>query len=230
VAQKGLDLLRDCLPRMLRDTPAQLVVLGSGDPSLEGFFLGLAHAQPSSVGVRIGYSEELAHLIEAGADYFLMPSLYEPCGLNQMYSMRYGTLPIVRATGGLADTVEDYDPETGRGTGFAFREPTPSALAAALGRAIEVWYRHPSHVARMRRRRAAMGLRFPWEESARRYAEVYERAIAARRGVPEPVVAAPAPATPSAPPAPRRLAIVGRDERGGEARFRARGLPASRLK
>jgi starch synthase len=187
-AQKGLGLVRDALPPLLRGTAMQLVVLGSGDPELEGFFSRLRETHPHSVGSSFGYSEELAHLIEAGADFFLMPSLYEPCGLNQMYSMRYGTLPIVRATGGLADTVVDADATSDAGTGFVFHEPTPAALADAIGRAIRTWYWHPSQIARMRR--AAMVRRFGWDESAARYDEVYERAIATRRGV---VERAPAP-------------------------------------
>jgi len=189
--QKGLDLLRDALPPLLRGTAMQLVVLGSGDASLEGFFRSLVESHPRSVAATFGYSEELAHLIEAGADFFLMPSLYEPCGLNQMYSMRYGTLPLVRATGGLADTVADYDAASGRGTGFVFRDPTPAALADAIGRAVRTWYGKPSHVARMRR--DGMARRFSWEESARRYEEVYERAIEARRGAPRRPAARRAP-------------------------------------
>ncbi len=178
--QKGLGLLRDALPRVLARTPAQLAVLGSGDAALEAFFCGLAASHPGRAAASVGYSEELAHLIEAGADFFLMPSLYEPCGLNQMYSLRYGTLPVVRATGGLADTVVDYDPEAGSGTGFVFREPVPGAAGAAIDRALQAWYRRPSHVARMRR--AGMALRFPWSDAARCYAAVYEAAIEAHRG------------------------------------------------
>lgn len=181
-AQKGFDLLREALPTLLESGTIQLALIGSGDRMIEAFFRGLAERHPRSAGAAFGYSEEVAHLVEAGADFFLMPSLYEPCGLNQMYSMRYGTLPIVRATGGLADTVVDHDPRTGAGTGFVFVEPTPGAAAEAIHRAVHAWYWQPAQVARMRR--AAMALRFPWRESACRYEEVYEHALDARRGRP----------------------------------------------
>jgi starch synthase len=177
--QKGFDLVRGALPRALDHMRIQFVVLGSGDPATEQFFRDLAARYPGRVGAYIGYSEELAHLIEAGADFFVMPSLYEPCGLNQMYSMRYGTLPIVRATGGLADTVENHDPSNGTGTGFTLVAPDARELFDTIARAVSTWFDHPAQIALLRRR--AMAKRFLWDASAAAYEAVYERAIAARR-------------------------------------------------
>jgi starch synthase len=128
--------------------------------------------------VRIGFDDGLAHLIEGGADIFLMPSRFEPCGLNQMYSLRYGTVPVVRATGGLFDTVHDVDEKSGRGTGFTFIEYTPSALLGALGRALELFENRPAW---RRIQRAGMREDFSWDASAREYVKVYERAVAANR-------------------------------------------------
>ena len=144
--QKGFELLPDILPVLLRRYDMRLVVLGSGEEKYEQYFGWLAHAFGSKVAFRDGYDEALAHRIEAGSDAFLMPSRYEPCGLNQMYSLRYGTPPIVRHTGGLADTVEAYDPETGQGTGFVFHDFSPDALFEAIVRALECLPR-PVHLA-----------------------------------------------------------------------------------
>jgi len=131
--------------------------------------------------VRIGFDDALAHLIEGGADLFLMPSRFEPCGLNQMYSLRYGTVPVVRATGGLFDTVHDVD-ETGRGTGFTFVDYAPMALLGALGRGLRMFENRPAW---RRIQRAGMREDFSWDASAREYVSVYERAItASRAGVP----------------------------------------------
>ncbi|MFZ1770144.1 MAG: glycogen/starch synthase, partial [Caldilinea sp.] len=120
VAQKGLDLLAATIERIVSDMAVQFVILGSGDKALEGFYAGLPARYPGRIGSFIGYSNQLAHWIEAGADFFIMPSIYEPCGLNQIYSLKYGTLPIVRATGGLDDTVQQYIERTGDGVGFKF--------------------------------------------------------------------------------------------------------------
>jgi starch synthase len=180
VAQKGLDLLREPLAAALAAGSAQLVAQGSGDPALEQMFVELARRFPGRAAVRLGYSEETAHRIYGGADYFLMPSRYEPCGLGQMYAMRYGTLPVVRATGGLADTVAPYDEATGDGTGFVFREPTAAACGAALQQALDAWYVRPAHVARLRRQ--AMARRFSWEDSAARTEAVYASLLGPRAG------------------------------------------------
>ncbi|MEW6269480.1 MAG: glycogen synthase GlgA [Thermodesulfobacteriota bacterium] len=176
--QKGLDLLIAALPPLLEQGEAQLVVQGSGDAGLESFFRELAGRHPRRAAARIGYSEEMAHAIHGGADFFLMPSRYEPCGLGQMYALRYGTLPIVRATGGLADTVVDAASPGGDGTGLTFTAPTPDALGAALRRAVECWYVRPSLIARLRRR--AMAQRFSWDAAAARYEAVYAAALAKR--------------------------------------------------
>ena len=137
--QKGFDLCEAVLPAMLARRRFQLVVLGTGEARYEEFFRRLAQAFPRQVAYVPAFSEKLAHAIEAGSDMFLMPSRYEPCGLNQMYSLRYGTAPIVHRTGGLADTVWNFDPATGRGTGFVFDHFDAPGLAWALGRALDVW-------------------------------------------------------------------------------------------
>ncbi|MDF1565413.1 MAG: glycogen synthase GlgA [Deltaproteobacteria bacterium] len=139
VWQKGFDLCEAVLPGVLARRAAQLVVLGSGEPRYEAFFSHLARVAPDRVAFRNGFSEALAHRIEAGSDLFLMPSRYEPCGLNQMYSLAYGTPPIVHRTGGLADTVELYDPDAGTGTGFVFDHFDSRGLQWALEAALDTY-------------------------------------------------------------------------------------------
>jgi starch synthase len=166
--QKGFDMLRPVMPEVV--ALADLVVLGTGDPSIEASFRAAAGRH---VGVHIGFDEGLAHRIEAGADLFLMPSRFEPCGLNQMISMRYGTLPVVRRTGGLADTVIDADEERDRGFGFVFDEDTPAALLAALFRALKAINdgRGPELA------RRAMAMDVSWSASAAAYARLMERLV-----------------------------------------------------
>ena len=176
--QKGFDLIRGALPQALRDMIMQVVVLGAGDPFTENFFRWLHGAFPKSANAHIGFSPELSHLIEAGSDFFLMPSLYEPCGLNQMYSSLYGTLPIVRATGGLDDTVENYSEAAGTGTGFKFWDISGRALFYTIGWAVSTWYDRPHHYAAMQQQ--GMAKDFTWASSARQYELVYEHAIAHR--------------------------------------------------
>jgi starch synthase len=178
--QKGFDLLRGALPQALRDMVMQVVVLGTGDPFTENFFRWLSSSNPGKANAHIGFSPELSHLIEAGSDFFLMPSIYEPCGLNQMYSSLYGTLPIVRATGGLDDTVENYDEGAGRGTGFKFWEISDRALFFTIGWAVSTWFDRPHHYAAMQQQ--GMARDFTWEASARQYEAVYDHAIAKRTG------------------------------------------------
>ena len=176
VDQKGFDLLAaiaDELPRL----GATFVLLGSGERRYEDLWLGLAARHPDRVGVRIGFDERLAHLIEGGADLFLMPSRFEPCGLNQMYSLRYGTVPLVRATGGLYDTVRNFDPQSGTGTGFTFDEYTPQALVGTLRWALGVFQ---DREAWTRIQLAGMRQDHSWDASARQYVEVYERAAVSR--------------------------------------------------
>ncbi len=167
-AQKGIDLVLAAVPWMLSRAAAEFVFLGRGDEGYEKGFLALAAQFPGRVGVRIGFDSALSHLVEAGADFFLMPSRYEPCGLNQMYSLRYGTVPIVRATGGLDDTVTDAAlPD---GDGLKLQHFAPEALAWALQRALEVWVR-PDVLEGLRRR--GMAKDFSWRVSAARYEALY---------------------------------------------------------
>jgi starch synthase len=174
--QKGFDLIRGALPQALRDMLMQVVVLGTGDPLTESFFRWLHNAYPHSANAHIGFVPELSHLIEAGCDFFLMPSLYEPCGLNQMYSSLYGTLPVVRATGGLDDTVENYDEATGGGTGFKFHDISQRALYHTIGWAVSTWWDRPQHITQMRKQ--GMQRDFTWNHSAEQYENVYEHALA----------------------------------------------------
>lgn len=174
VDQKGFDLVAgvaDALPHL----DATFVVLGTGERRYEEMFRYLARRYPDRIGARIGFDEALAHRIEAGADLFLMPSRFEPCGLNQMYSLRYGTVPLVRATGGLADTVRNYDPRTGEGTGFTFEDYSPRALLGTLRWALGIYKDRETW-----RRIQTAGMREDnsWDASARRYVQVYERAQA----------------------------------------------------
>jgi starch synthase len=160
--QKGFDLLA-AIAGPLAEQNVALVILGSGDRGTEDMFRNFAAARPDKFAVRIGYDNALAHRIEAGSDMFLMPSLYEPCGLNQIYSLRYGTVPIVRATGGLEDTVDSA-------TGFKFAEYSPGALAGAIGEALHAWQ---SRDAWMERMRLGMARDFSWEASAAEYERLY---------------------------------------------------------
>lgn len=171
--QKGTGLLREALPRALGAMQMQVAVLGAGDPGDEDFLRRLAAENPGRVGVKIGYSEALSHKIMAGSDFFMMPSLYEPCGLTQLYAMRYGSLPVVHATGGLDDTVDQYNEGTGEGTGFKFYDASAQAFFDVVGWAVSTWFDRKEHYAGMRRR--AMERRFAWETSARRYLEIYKR-------------------------------------------------------
>ena len=128
-----------------------------------------------NLSVHIGYNDELAHRIEGGSDFFLMPSRYEPCGLNQIYSLSYGTLPIVRATGGLADTVESYDQESGTGTGFVFNDLYPEVLYNVMKWVTETWYERRPHIRKMRKR--AMEQSFTWSKAAESYEEIFDVAL-----------------------------------------------------
>ncbi len=173
-AQKGFDLLRDILPALLAENDMQIVVLGSGDPELEGYFQWIRDNHPEQAAVFRGYDNELAHRIEAGADAFLMPSRYEPCGLNQMYSLKYGTVPVVRRTGGLADTVEPFDASTGSGTGFVFEQYEPEALHAAISDALAIWEAPKSWAELVRN---GMRRDFSWERQGREYEALYRSMI-----------------------------------------------------
>jgi starch synthase len=155
------------------DMKLQLVLVGSGEPWCE-HEIGSLSSRLANFRAHIGYSEELSHLVEAGSDFFLMPSRYEPCGLNQMYSLVYGTLPIVRRTGGLVDTVENYNEKKGTGTGFMFDDLTPRAIYDTVGWAVWAWYNRPEQIKAMQQR--AMQLDFSWEKSAKKYIALYKEA------------------------------------------------------
>ena len=174
--QKGVDLMTD--PdgpgiRAFREGRAQLAVLGTGEDRYETAFRELSSAFPESVAVRIAFSGPFSRLIEGGSDFFLMPSRYEPCGLNQMYSLRYGTLPVVRATGGLADTVMDLSTYPRKGNGFVFDSADGAALGDAVERAV-AWFGRPGPMDTARKR--AMKLRFDWKSSAEQYMDIYRHA------------------------------------------------------
>ncbi len=172
--QKGLDLVAE-IGAALVGLPAQLVVLGSGEREIEDAFRTLAERRPGQVAATIGYSEPLAHRIEAGADCFLMPSRFEPCGLNQMYSLAYGTPPLVRATGGLADTVVDCSPAglaDGSANGFVCQDATAGAVLGAIRRAAQLWQ---DKAAWRRLQRNGMTRDFRWAGPARRYLDLYEQ-------------------------------------------------------
>ena len=171
-AQKGIDLLLQVAPALLEDA-VQIAILGKGDEALEKSIVALAARYPDQIKVVIGFDEGLAHRIEAGADMFLMPSRFEPCGLNQMYSLRYGTLPVVTATGGLADTVIDCNATTlldGSANGFVIGEASAAALTATVRRAIKTWRDRPLW-RRLQTRGMASDL--SWAKPAQRYAEIY---------------------------------------------------------
>ncbi|MBO4758609.1 MAG: glycogen synthase, partial [Spirochaetaceae bacterium] len=178
VDQKGIaDIFAPaygCAYKLCADMRLQFVVLGSGEKWCEDELRVLSNNLPNFAAY-IGYDESLSHLIEAGSDFFLMPSKYEPCGLNQMYSLLYGTLPIVRRTGGLADTVQNYNQETGEGTGFILDNLTPSSIYDTVGWAMYAWYNKPEHIANMRLR--GMKQHFGWDVSAKKYLEIYEKLL-----------------------------------------------------
>jgi starch synthase len=168
--QKGFDLVEAIFDKLI-ERDVQFILLGSGEPRFENFFTGAAARYRDRVAVRIGFDEALAHQIEAGADLFLMPSRYEPCGLNQMYSLKYGTPPIVRAVGGLKDSVQDYDPANDSGTGFVFASDDATAMLGAIDRALSV-YGDKKNFTALRRR--AMAMDFSWERSAQQYRDIYK--------------------------------------------------------
>lgn len=179
VEQKGVDLILG-LAQTIDRVPVQLVVLGSGAKDLETAMLRAAEKHPERIAVKIGYNEGLAHRVEAGSDAFLMPSRFEPCGLNQLYSLRYGTLPIVHAVGGLADTVVDTNPHTLQdktATGFCFHEPTVPALQSTIERALAV-YAQPKTWATVMKQ--AMAKNVDWRASASAYIQLYEDLLSTR--------------------------------------------------
>ncbi len=172
-AQKGFDLIEKCFEELMQQDIG-LVVLGAGDAPYQDMLERFARAYPDRAGVVIGYDNVLAHKIEAGSDMFLMPSQYEPCGLNQIFSLKYGTVPIVRATGGLDDSIVDYDPKTGQGTGFKFAEYKAAALLRTVKRALK-FYHKPDHWERIMLN--GMACDFSWTESAGKYVRLYKETL-----------------------------------------------------
>lgn len=172
--QKGIGELfgptYGCAAKLCQDMDLQFVVQGTGDPWCEAELQSLSARLPN-FRAKIGYSERTAHMIEAGSDFFMMPSRYEPCGLNQMYSLRYGTLPIAHRTGGLSDTISNYNQDTGAGTGFLFDHLTPRAVYDTTGWAVWAYYNRAEQLDAMRRR--AMALDFSWDAAAREYEALY---------------------------------------------------------
>jgi starch synthase len=175
--QKGFDLIEQVAPDLLAEDLA-IAVLGAGEPKYEKLLRELAKAYPAKVGVRVAFDNVLAHKVEAGADIFLMPSRYEPCGLNQIYSLKYGTVPVVRATGGLDDTIDAFDPATGRGTGFKFQAYDGSALLRAIQQALSIFRNEPAAWRRIQLN--GMAKDFSWQVSAVEYAKLYESAWKSR--------------------------------------------------
>jgi len=172
--QKGLDVLARSLARIL-DLEVQFVLLGTGDPDAERFFAMASRVRSDRFHAWLSFDPVLAHRIEAGCDFFVMPSRYEPCGLNQLYSLRYGTLPVVRATGGLDDSVDGYDEATGRGTGFKFHDLHPQSMFDVIGWAVSTWYDRSSHIVAMRQ--AAMKRDSSWDIAASAYGRLYEEVL-----------------------------------------------------
>lgn len=181
VEQKGLDLLAAIGDRLMREMHIQVAVLGTGDPALEEQFRALAARHPGRFAAYLGFDNALSHLSCAGGDFLVMPSRFEPCGLSQMYAMLYGAPPVVRATGGLLDTVEQYIEGTGIGTGFVFQQASPAALFDTIGWACSTFYDRPAELENLR----ANGMRrdFSWDASAGTYESVYEQAVADRSKV-----------------------------------------------
>ena len=177
-AQKGFDLIAQIMERLAREEMT-IVALGSGDKIYEELFVRLAKQFPHKIAVTVAYDNALAHKIEAGSDMFLMPSRYEPCGLNQIYSLKYGTVPVVRATGGLDDTIEHWDPRTGNGTGFKFTDYNGEALLLTIKQALRAYRDSTSWQQLMLN---GMSKDFSWGASAKEYVRVYERARQIRTG------------------------------------------------
>jgi len=169
--QKGFDLISEIIDEMMK-LDIQFVLLGTGEKKYHDLFVKIQKKYPQKVGIFLGFSDELAHMIEAGCDMFMMPSHYEPCGLNQMYSLKYGTVPIVRATGGLSDTIQEFDPATGNGNGFVFVNYDSKELLKAINRAVatyqnqEVWQKIMKN---------GMAQDFSWTVSAKKYVNLYEK-------------------------------------------------------
>lgn len=172
-AQKGFDLLAEIIEHLI-ERNLIVILLGTGEQKYHDLFLDIAKRFPEKIGVKIAFDNQLAHKIEAGSDIFLMPSRYEPCGLNQIYSLKYGTIPIVHATGGLEDTIQAYDPISGKGNGFKFHTYSAGAFLSAIDQALEIYHRPEEWEKIMIN---AMQADFSWEKSALSYKSLYELAL-----------------------------------------------------
>ena len=172
VSQKGFDLMETVLPRLLSQRDFSMAVLGSGDSHLEKFFDSLHRQIPDRVSFFRGFNNKLAHWIEAGADMFLMPSRYEPCGLNQMYSLKYGTVPVVRETGGLADSVQQINPSTGTGTGILFRDYDAAGLSWAMNTALDLYKNQPLWKEIVLN---GMAMDFSWQQQGEQYVKIFRK-------------------------------------------------------
>jgi starch synthase len=175
--QKGFDLLVAVMEKFVAEDLG-LVILGVGEERYHTILTELAERYPERIAVRLEFDERLAHKIEAGADIFLMPSRYEPCGLNQMYSLRYGTVPVVRATGGLYDTISQFDPKRGKGVGFRFTDYEPESFWDATKTAVDLFYEPKTWQQIMKN---GMAKDFSWESSARQYLKLYEKTVAKKK-------------------------------------------------
>jgi starch synthase len=171
--QKGFDLIAEAAEELMK-MDLQMVILGTGDPKYHQLLEKLAKKYPEKLAVNLRFDNKLAHLIEAGSDMFLMPSRYEPCGLNQMYSLKYGTVPIVRETGGLADTITNYDKKTGEGNGFTFKAYKSKEMVDAIKRAVKTYQDQESWI---KIQRTGMAADYSWEQSAKKYMELYEKVM-----------------------------------------------------
>ncbi len=184
--QKGFDLIAEVLQRWVQTSDVQWAILGTGQPKYHKLFEGLAQRYPHRVAARLEFSNPLAHRFEAGSDMFLMPSRFEPCGLNQMYSLKYGTVPIVRETGGLADTIAGYGsplPESAAANGFSFQEYSPLALSETLRRACDLFRLHPDQWKNLQE--AGMKQDWSWRQSAKKYLELYLKTVTRMAGTAE---------------------------------------------
>ncbi|MFZ0389675.1 MAG: glycogen/starch synthase, partial [Calditrichia bacterium] len=173
VDQKGFDLIAEAIEKLMKMN-LQLVILGTGDPQYHELFQNLCEKYPEKLAVNLRFDNKLAHLIEAGSDMFLMPSRYEPCGLNQLYSLKYGTIPIVRETGGLADTIIDYTENPKEGNGFTFKEYTADAMMKAVQRAVDVYKDSKKWTAIQKK---GMQEDYSWDRAAREYLSLYEKTM-----------------------------------------------------
>jgi starch synthase len=175
--QKGVDLLAEIMGDLM-DMDLAFAMLGTGDSRYEGLFRDIGKRHPKRAGICIGFDDQLAHKIQAGSDIFLMPSRYEPCGLNQIYSLKYGTIPVARATGGLEDVIEEFDEMKGTGTGFKFRDYSAGAFLSKIKMAIEIYKDRHRWNAIIQN---AMSKDFSWDVSGKRYLNLYEKALEKRR-------------------------------------------------